>query len=219
MAGWSLAIGAIRFAGPVGPGSVLRFARSSGGWPARMRAGATRRIAAELAGLGIELSASRSSGPRQSADRQRHRRALPRGRAPRVPRLAADRQPPRSRTRPPSLRRSLQRASTASSFGLSAPDRAQVKSLPGTPSASTVNRCDRLGRLIHEYRGRSLTWLEADVEVASPPSWGKERQRPTPPKSVDSRSRKPPCSSGVGDACRSGHREAPGWGAETVLRC
>jgi len=36
-------------------------------------------------------------------------------------------------------------------LGLAAPDRAHVTPLPGTPSASTVNRRDRLGGLIHEY--------------------------------------------------------------------
>ena len=36
-------------------------------------------------------------------------------------------------------------------LGLAAPDQAHVTPLAGTPSASTVNRRDRLGGLIHGY--------------------------------------------------------------------
>lgn len=49
-------------------------------------------------------------------------------------------------------------------LGLAAPDRVQTKPLPRTPSASTVNRRDRLGGLIHEYRP---DLIRAGAEMAS----------------------------------------------------
>ena len=85
---------------------------------------------------------------RAGAAGKRHRRAVRQNRPRRMPRLAADPQPPPPRARPARLRRALQHATAASRA--QAPATA-TRQPPPTSTIGEIRRHDRLGGLIHEY--------------------------------------------------------------------
>ena len=72
-------------------------------------------------------------------------------RAPRVPRLAAIANRRHLERVPRAFADHYNRHRPHRALGLAAPERAHVTPLAWTPSASNVNRRDRLGGLIHEY--------------------------------------------------------------------
>ena len=83
------------------------------------------------------------------AEGKRHRRALRPNRPRRVPRLAADPQPPPPRARPARLRRPLQHA--RGRIARSSSSHRNRSEPPPTATIGEIQRHDRLGGLIHEY--------------------------------------------------------------------
>jgi putative transposase len=109
----------------------------------------TRDFDAIFTSEGIQRSSRRRYGRRK---RKRVRRTLRRHRPHRMPRLVADHQPAPPRARAPRLHRPLQHAQAAPRVKSDATSTDRREREPDPTALAGIERSDRLGGLIHEYR-------------------------------------------------------------------